>query len=281
MEPRAPRVFGIPAAEAPVVGIVRRGPSAWCSVGRWDIAGGTYEPGAWLRGRLYPQRCDVSPDGAWLAYFALHAAAKWDLGWTYVAISQLPWLHALAAWGTAGTWTRGVHFVTDRSMREVDEPEHGTLPYRLLGAGLAVTRPASFAVERRRGWQETDESPSREPDDFWDERRTGSLRMTKPQPGSDGAVRLDVSGRYAAVRAGTNSEDVCYRVLDGRHPVELHDVQWCDWARDGRLLVATRAGRLEVRGAAGWLISDQTVADLADETPAPTAPPPTACAWPS
>jgi hypothetical protein len=64
-----------------------------------------------------------------------------------VAISRLPWLHALAAWRTNGTWTRGAHFVGDPAVREVGPPDHGSVPYDRLGAGLAVTRPASYAVE--------------------------------------------------------------------------------------------------------------------------------------
>ncbi|HVD29548.1 MAG TPA: hypothetical protein VNC79_13760, partial [Mycobacteriales bacterium] len=59
-----PRLFGIPARDAPVVAVLRRGPSAWAQVGRWDVGSTpSYQPGSWLRGTLYPQRCDLSPDG--------------------------------------------------------------------------------------------------------------------------------------------------------------------------------------------------------------------------
>ena len=258
--------------------MVRRGPSSWCGVGRWDVARGTYEQGAWFGGRLYPQRCDLSPNGEWLCYFALQASATWELGWTYVAISRLPWLHALAAWGTDGTWTRGVHFVPDASVRDVSVPDHGSVDYEPLDAGLSVTRPASFAVERRRGWVESEDAPPRAPDDLWDERRAGSLWMTKPQPGSGGAVRLEVSGRYAAFRSGTPAP-VRYRVLDAGREVSLPDVQWADWARDGRLLVATWAGQLETRTAGSWSTVGQAVADLAQEAPAPAEAPPEARCW--
>jgi len=89
------------------VAVLRRGPSDWSHVGRWDVARGTYEPGAWIRANLYPQRCDLSPDGRWLCYFTLKGGARWDVGDTYVAISRLPWLTALAAWSTCGSWTSG------------------------------------------------------------------------------------------------------------------------------------------------------------------------------
>jgi len=38
-----------------------------------------------------------------------------------------------------------------------------------------------------------------------------------------------------------------YEVMEGDAVTALEDVQWADWDADGRLLVATRAGRLEVR----------------------------------
>ena len=88
--------------------MIRRGPTSWCGIGRWDVATARYEHGAWLRGRIYPQRCDLSADGKWLCYFALQPSAGWELGWTYVAVSRLPWLYALAAWRTGDGTYRNV-----------------------------------------------------------------------------------------------------------------------------------------------------------------------------
>jgi hypothetical protein len=92
-----PRIFGIRAIRAPVVAVLARGPSRWMRLGRWDVERDTYEHGAWLAGTVYPERCDLSPDGRWLAYFALKPSSRWDAGWTYVAVSRLPWFTALAA----------------------------------------------------------------------------------------------------------------------------------------------------------------------------------------
>ena len=82
----APRIFGIPATDAPVVAVIRRGPSDWCHVGRWDVEAMDFQPGSWLRGTIYPQRCDLSPDGRWLCYFTLKAGARWSAGATYIAL---------------------------------------------------------------------------------------------------------------------------------------------------------------------------------------------------
>jgi hypothetical protein len=275
-----PRVFGIPAARAPIVAVLRRGPTGWSHVGRWDVARGVYEPGAWIRASLYPQRCDLSPDGRWLCFFTLKAGARWSVGATYLAISRLPWLAALAAWGTCGTWTSGLHFVEDRSVWEVGAPATGDAAPCRARVGLAVTRPASFAVERRRVWTETIDTPARPATDIWDQARAERITMDKPRPGSAGTVRLRVRGWYAAFRALEPKPDtIVYDVMDGGEVMGLEDVQWADWDADGRLLVATRAGRLEVRDGARPTRATPAVADVAALAPAPAAPPDEALRW--
>ena len=278
MDVAGPRVYGIAAEGADVVAVIRRGPTDWCEVGRWDVAAGVYEPGGRLHGRIYPQRCDLSPDGAWLCYFALQPAARWELGPTYVAISRLPWLFALAAWRTDGTWTRGVHFVSDPSLRDVAPADHGSVRYDRLGAGLAPTPAASYAVERRRGWTEAPGSPPRNRDDVWDDRRAEVVRMRKPHP-SEAGLQLEVSGGHAAFRSRGFSTNVAYGIVAGGEPVELAGVQWADWASDGRLLVATAGGRLETRTGASWHRANELVADLSVARPEASAAPLEARRW--
>src|SRR3989449_10016529 len=86
---------------------------------------GLIDEHTWIRANLYPQRCDLSPNGRWFCYFTLKSSAKWKAGRTYVAMSRLPWLTALAAWGTCGTWTRGLHFVENRRVWDVGAPDAG------------------------------------------------------------------------------------------------------------------------------------------------------------
>lgn len=273
-----PRLFGIPASGAPVVAVLRRGPSDWSHVGRWDVARAVYEPGAWIHANLYPQRCDLSPDGRWLSYFTLKRPADWKPGGTYLAISRLPWLTALAAWGTCGTWTYGVHFVEDRAVWELGPPDAGGVAACRARLGLAMTRPATFAVERRRGWTETADTPPRDPADMWDERRAGDVRMEKMRPGSAGRTRLTVQGWYAAFRS-SEPGGIRYEIVDGGVVSPIADAQWADWAADGRLLVATIDGRLQIRdGEAGRLAVGWEV-DLAALAPGPAPPPDEARRW--
>ena len=274
-----PRLFGIPAIAAPVVAIIRRGPSDWCHVGRWDYASGTWESGSWIRGAIYPQRCDVSPDGRLLASFILKATADWAPGRTYVAVSRLPWLAALAAWGTGGTWSRGMAFVASGSaVYPPDPPDVGDLRPLAGRYDLEHRRPASYAVERARGWTETVDSAPATDDDPWDVWRAGRITMMKSRP-TEPATSLLVTGAYAAHRGGEPSADPArYRVRTAAGAVALEGVQWADWAPDGRLLVATRAGSLEVRDDPGETTPAWRV-DLAEERPQAVEPPSEAHEW--
>lgn len=279
-----PRLFGIVATRSPVVAVLRRGPSDWSQVSRWDPEAGTFQAGSWIRSNIYPQRCDLSPDGQWFAYFTLKSRATWSAGPTYIAISRLPWLSALAAWGTCGTWTCGVHFVESPRVWEVGDAAEGDIEplrhrYRL---GLELTRPRAFAVERRHGWSESPDAPPYDVDlDMWDERRAPGLTMEKPRPGSEDA-RLTVRGSYAAFRSGQPSwEHVEYHVVydDRRH--RLEHVQWADWDRSGRLLVATTDGSLEVRDDPGDASRVAWSMDLGAARPEPIEPPAIARRWTS
>jgi hypothetical protein len=273
-----PRIFGIIALHAPVVAVIRRGPSDWMHLSRWDLETPAYEPGAWLRGTIYPQRCDLSPDGRWFSHFALKASAEWELGPTYIVISRLPWLTALAAWGIGSTWTRGMQFVEDRAVFEVDEPDLGDLSSVRERYGLRLSRADSFAVERRRGWTETPDTPPRAPDDAWDERRGDKIVMEKPRPNASGSDRLTVRGTYAAIRELHGQRtDIRYEHCSRDLTRHLDHVQWADWDARGRLLVATDEGLLQIRDGA-----DGSVRWEADEgafEPDPAPPPAEASIW--
>jgi hypothetical protein len=274
----APRLFGVPARDVPVVAVIRRGPSSWCQLGRWTVgAEPTYESGSWLRATVYPQRCALSPDGRWLSYFALGGPARWAAGGTYVAVSRLPWARALAAWGTGGTWTLGAEFRDDRSVWEVGDPDEGDPAALRERYGLGWVRPVTYAAERRAGWVESPSSPPYDPADVWEIRRASHIVMQRPRPG--GHEVLSVRGALAAYRSGDARRHgpPDYRLDDEPLP----GVQWADWSPDGDLLVATADGRLQVRqirqgdngGIVGWEI------DLSGLSPDPQPPPVDAERW--
>ena len=268
-----PRLYCIPAADAPIVAVFRRGPSSWSHVGRWDLSAHTYQSGAWLRGRIFPRRSDLSPDGRYLSYFAHKPAADWDLGEAYVAVSKLPWLTALHAFATCGTWTRGYYFTADG---DSESPDGAKLP---IPYGLRSIPVTQFANERRRGWHESPDSPPRHPDDHWDERR--NARMRKPQPG--GALTLCVEslgwagGEFGEAQA-VDGLRVRYSLESSEDLAILDELQWADWSADELLLAATRSGHLQIRdlNANSQLVFDQ---DLAVLKPNPQAAPDHAQRW--
>lgn len=269
-----PRIYCISATKAPVVAVFRRGPTNWCHVGRWDLAKRRYEPGAWLGGRIFPRRSDLSPDGRFLCYFAHKPSATWEHGEAYVALSKLPWLTALYAFRTCGTWTRGYYFTEDKNS---EDPEVAALPIRY---GIRPIPVVQFAIERRRGWSEAADSAGRAPRDVWDQYR--NARMRKSQPGGDRVLCVESLG-WAGGELGVDQAVDGLRVsysLESDNDLQLLDqVQWADWDQEGRLLVATRAGKLQAWTLCG---SDSNLLfeeDLSLLEPNPTPAPAWAQQW--
>jgi len=268
-----PRIYCLAATEAPVLAVFRRGPTQWSHVGRWDVEADRYEPGAWLRGRIFPRRSDISPDGTFLCYFAHKPTATWDHGDAWVAISRLPWLTALHACGTCGTWTRGYYFSTDD--REEPGADPLPIPWRLRSI------PAlQFANERRRGWIEAEDSPPRDPLDTWDERR--NARMLKPQPGGRQVLRVESMGWAGGdfgIDQAVDGIRVRYTLEADGALTPLDDLQWADWDRNGRLLTATRSGALQVRSPVGDGLRVVFEENLSELKPDPSPPPDRALHW--
>ncbi|MFN3651614.1 MAG: hypothetical protein ACK47B_18715 [Armatimonadota bacterium] len=65
-----PRLHFYLARAAPVGLLLRRGPTEWVRLIGWNTEDDTFEPGAWFRGRIYAEKCDLSPDGRLFVYFA-------------------------------------------------------------------------------------------------------------------------------------------------------------------------------------------------------------------
>lgn len=108
------RIFVVLARDAPVGVILRRGPSKWFQIIKWDTRLDTFEDGAWFHGRIYEDVCDVSPDGKLFVYFAAkqeRSRYNDEYGYAWTAISRPPWLHALALWPSpCGTYAGGGRF---------------------------------------------------------------------------------------------------------------------------------------------------------------------------
>jgi hypothetical protein len=105
------------AAQAPVAVIIRRGPASWARLTRWDTNKDVFTPGSWFRGRIYAEKCDLSPDGELFLYSAFQGArlvTSYSQSWT--AISRPPWLHALVLWPRHTTYGGGGRFIGKRQV---------------------------------------------------------------------------------------------------------------------------------------------------------------------
>lgn len=270
----APRIYCIPATEARVAAVFRRGPTNWSHVGRWDLVKARYEPGAWLGGRIFPRRSDLSPDGRLLCYFAHQPSATWRHGEAYVALSKLPWLTALHAFGTCGTWTRGYYFTEDGGC---DDTEDVKLP---IPYGLRSIPAVQFANERRRGWEEAPDCPPRDPKDIWDQHR--NARMQKRQPGGNRLLCVEsrgLAGGEFDIDQAVDGMRVRYSLESDGNIEVLDELQWADWDRKGQLLVATRCGKLQVRNLDPDVSETLFEEDLSLLEPNPTPAPLWAQRW--
>jgi hypothetical protein len=148
----------IPARDAPVAVIFRRGPSAWYQVIAWDTDRDVFTDGAWFRGRIYEERCDVSPDGELLLYFCHGGSSRPGYTDSWSAVSRLPWLHALGLWPWGTIYGGGGRFVGNREvalrigMPVRAHPDHPGLGLRVS----TLRREDRLDVHRSTGEPDTD-----------------------------------------------------------------------------------------------------------------------------
>lgn len=191
----SPRLFVLFARDAPVGVVLRRGPSAWTQVIRWDTSNDVLTDGAWLKGRIYAEKCDVSPDGELLLYFCHHGRFREGYTDSWTAVSRVPYLHALALWPSGTTYGGGGRFVGRRKL--------------VLRAGSAKTHPDHPArgLEVELGPCELHRSMDLVPDAEWSGRdqagrivyaRDGALYRKSPSPTEPDALLIDLDGREPA-----------------------------------------------------------------------------------
>src|SRR5919109_3427070 len=100
----AARLFVIQARRAPYAVVFRRGPSKVVRLIGWHTGTDTFDFGQWLKGRIYERRCDLSPSGSHLIYFAADFKKPY---YSWTAISKPPYLTALALWPKGDCWHGG------------------------------------------------------------------------------------------------------------------------------------------------------------------------------
>jgi hypothetical protein len=280
--------------------IFRRGPSKLVRLLRWHLASDTIEPGQWFRGRIRERRCDLSPDGELLVYFAARHAGP--LG-TWTAVSRPPYFTALALWPKGDSWGGGGLFASRRRLGLNHSAPLTLGPGFYLPGWLSVSPVGDWAgrgedtpIERERmvrdGWQLIATSPGAEYS-----RRGRSLYTfatpeiyERPQPlsprkgGKRPTLRRE---RHGVFVIGGPKYDEAFVVADGARELRrIHPCDWADWQANGDLLFAVD-GRLYRLPAAAVpthagepLDGARLIADLRPMTFEPIAAPPEALRWP-
>ncbi|HSF95533.1 MAG TPA: hypothetical protein VLA52_10960 [Thermohalobaculum sp.] len=261
------RLHVLLAREAAAAVVIRRGPAKAVGIFGWNRETGEITPGQWLRGRIYERRCDLSPDGRHLIYFAMNG--KWQDpvskgSWT--AISRAPWLKAVTFYPWGDCWVGGGLFLDNRRYWLNGGGGPGPMgwespdlvrdeTFRPEGYGNNECLGVYFPRLMRDGWERLNYDPAH------------------PRPGLHETVefRKPLAGGWmlwkAARAGGAPRGRAIYwdtHMLEGPGGELLDRPQW-DWAdRDGDCLLYAEGGCLwrQGIGAAGSLAEPVLIHDF-------------------
>jgi hypothetical protein len=102
--------------------IIRRGPSRRICVIGWDREADEFTVGQWFYGRIYERRCDLSPDGRHLLYFAMNGKWGSEVLGSWTAVSRAPYIKALGLWPKGDCWNGGGLFISNKEFWLNDGP---------------------------------------------------------------------------------------------------------------------------------------------------------------
>ncbi len=302
------RLFVILARDGRSAAVFRRGPSRRVALLRWWLGSDRVEIGQWLKGRIYERRCDLSPDGELLVYFAATHRGPYA---TWTAVSRPPYLTALALWPKGDAWGGGGLFHSAMRLGLNHRAEQIRLaPDMRVPSRFAVAPYASYAGSGeddpiqhdrmvRDGWRLIDPgkaSPYRSSGPFrWVLETPEIYERVQPAPAERAARRrrptpFVLRRRLLAIGVtGGAWYREAFTVLDGdgRTLREFPDCDWADWQSTGDLLLAANGALHRIGAAALGVVADDPfqgaacVADLAALTFTAREAPPEAKKWTS
>lgn len=274
------RLYAILARATNKAVVFRRGPSKRVQLLLWHTDVDEFEEGQWFKGRIYERRCDLSPSGKLLVYFAADYKKRF-FSWT--AVSKPPFLTALALWPKGDCWGGGGLFAGEKVLHlnhregEMQLAEGFNVPknFRVkpLGqhSGGGEDNPIEDARLTRDGWKmiQTGEAIQH------GQRHSIWIKFKPPLVYSKPHAR----GRYELQTYihGINERDgpwyiVEHVVRDTKNgsTLSLGRADWADWCHSGDLLFANY-GRLfrlgfSKTGVLNELTSAKLLIDLNDRT---------------
>lgn len=268
------------AARSEIAVILRRGPSQWSQLIRWDRSRDAFVSGQWFHGRVYERRCDLSPSGRYFIYFAAKHGRRPgngdDIGEAWTAISRPPYFTALAMWPNIGSWYGGGIFRDDDHI-ELDATctlkPHGTPPKSNLR--IAAMQSATSPWEQRLlrdGWKRVERGfhPRTH-------MRVGRREIwEKANPHSFAKLFREVNdidfNRYGSPYFES------FWLEKGDNLVTIEDATWADWDSRDRL-VFVREGKLCSGKLGESNLIERELIDLNPMRPEQIKPPPWARQW--
>ena len=245
------RIHVILARRAPTAIVFRRGPSKQVLTLRWDTASHEFRIGQWLKARIYEHRCDLSPSGEKLIYFAASYRGPFR---TWTAVSRPPYLTALALWPKGDAWGGGGLFENERTISLNHRAGE-----RKLAAGTKL--PKTIAVEplgKYSGRGEDDPIWStRLLRDGWVLKQEGTVKQNKfasklrwEFPENKIWTKQEGHWSISMRLLGVHERDGPWYVVEheitdaeGNLALSLGRSDWADWSQCGEILFA-KEGRL-------------------------------------
>jgi hypothetical protein len=247
------------ARQADVALILRRGPTRWVELILWDTKKDKFQRGQWFHGRIYDERCDLSPDGTKFIYFASKYGRKRDADMpdTWTAISKPPYFTALALWPNGTTYGGGGLFLDNQCLWHA---EWGPIHPRFSLKGLVEVSDDVLCVSfhekflddrevlhlRHAGWEVVEQAGRRR------------LKWKKASPTGKAELLLDrcsSAPSYFLVSANKHTEP------------QPFEAEWADWDQRGRLIVALKGKLLTGKYNRHKPLHFEELADFNDDRP--------------
>ena len=246
------RLYCLLARKSPLAVVFRRGPTRQVQLLLWHRDTDEFREGQWFKGRIYERRCDLSPSGQRLIYFAANQKKPF-FSWT--AVSRPPFLTAVALWPKGDAWGGGGLFGGENEIRlnhregETTMADGFSLPRTVrveplgFGSGWGEDSPIEDTRLKRDGWIKAAEG---EQSSHGIRQRLAweinpPLIWSKRNPGKKYELQMHIkgigqrNGPWYVIDYVLTKDQVAVAKLDA--------TDWADWDRNGDLLFG-KGGRL-------------------------------------
>lgn len=260
------RIFFIVARKRNKAIVLRRGPTQWTQMICWDLDTDALRYGQWLKKKVRPERCDLSPEGRYFIYLA----DRFEQGNSRTVLCKPPYWSALTAWehgdpvfGSGGGLFTDEHSVVLNWHHPLSAHESWPAPPELKVGYFSppgeyhlwkgqINLLMDYRMERD-GWkrlnddtfveQETALLTQRRVPEFWKAHDPESSRPIEPQLWEKAITRQASLLMIRFYHSEDRKTHKKFYLARQQHKTELQDVEWADTDHRGRILAASK-GRL-------------------------------------